>query len=64
MLRKSYMQYVAIHNIKFLFALFIKTLLLLFLPHVKEMREIRRSADHPAKTERFNVARDNLLMSQ
>ena len=47
-----------------LFALFIKTLLF-FLPHVQETKcEIRRSADHPAKTERFNVARDNFLMSQ
>ena len=47
-----------------LFALFIKTLLLFFLPHVQEMCEIRRSADHPEKNERYNVARDNYLMSQ
>ena len=44
---------------------YIKTLLLSLLPQVQEtMCEIRRSADHPAKTQHFNFARDNFLMSQ
>ena len=59
-----------------LFALSIKTLLLFFLLHVQEIKcEIRRSADHLAKTERFNVSKSgksevlmsyklNFLMSQ
>ena len=48
-----------------LFACYIKTLLLSLLPQVQEtMCEIKRSADHPAKTQHFNFARDNFLMSQ
>ena len=48
-----------------LFVSFIKTLLLFLLPYVQEtMCEVRRSADHPTKTEHFNFTRDNFLMSQ
>ena len=48
-----------------LFASFIKPLFLSLLPHLRgTMCEIRRSTDHPAKTENFNFARDNFLMSQ
>ena len=48
-----------------LFSSFIKTLLVSLLPHFQEtMCEIKRSTDHPAKTEHFNFARDKFLMSQ